>query len=140
MALSRLAKKFRELEPQQNSNLASTKSKKNKKAKESDAVPSATTAPAPAPQAVAAPEPLPAPEPVAPPEPPKPGKRQQEKVKRPRFVYVPTKTERKPLAPKPAVQPPPISKLSARIMTQNLALPPEDDATRTPGLTAFGRM
>jgi hypothetical protein len=137
MALSRLAKKFRELEPQQNSNLASTKSKKNKKAKESDAVPSAT--PVPAPQAVAAPEP-PAPEPVAPPEPPKPGKRQQEKVKRPRFVYVPTKTERKPLAPKPAVQPPPISKLSARIMTQNLALPPEDDATRATGLPAFGRM
>jgi hypothetical protein len=131
MALSRLAKKFRELEPQQNPTQAPSKSKKAKKAA---AVQPAAPVAAPAPQVVAAPEP------VAPPEPPKPGKRQQEKVKRPRFVYVATKSERKPLAPKPAVQPPPISKLSARIMTQNLALPPEDDATRTPGLPAFGRM
>lgn len=135
MALSRLAKKLRESEPDQNTDAnASKKGKKNKKA-------AAAPAPAaPAPVAVAVPAPVAPPEPAAPPEPPKPGKRQQEKVKRPKFVYVPEKTERKPLPQKTTVQPPPITRLAARLMTQNLALPPEDEPARGPTLPGFGRL
>jgi hypothetical protein len=133
MALSRLAKKLRELEPDQNSDAAaSKKGKKNRK-------PTAPSAPV-EPVAVAAPIPVAPPEPEAPPEPPKPGKRQQEKVKRPKFVYVPEKNERKPLPPKATVQPPPVTRLAARLMTQNLALPPEEEPARGPSLPGYGRL
>jgi len=130
MALSRLAKKLRESEPDQNGDAsASRKGKKHK------------TAPAPtAPVAVAAPTPVAPPEPAAPPEPPKPGKRQQEKVKRTKFVYVAEKNERKPLPPKATVQPPPVTRLAARMMTQNLALPPDEEPARGPSLPGYGRL
>ncbi len=125
MALSRQAKRFREQEPQQTTTPTRTKKFEKK------------PVPAAPPQVIAAPPP----EPAAPPEPPKPGKRSQEKPPKPaKFVYVATKSERKPLAPKPVVQPPPVTKLAARMMTQNLALPPEEEPGRTVGLPGFGRV
>ncbi|QDU22705.1 hypothetical protein [Urbifossiella limnaea] len=134
MALSRLAKKLRELEPDQSADGSSSKkNKKNKKAPTGQG-------PAPTPAAPVAVAPAAPPEPVAPPEPPKPGKRQQEKVKRPKFVYVPDKTERKPLPEKKTVQAPPVTRLAARLMTQNLALPPDDEPARGPTLPGFGRL
>ncbi|MFO0797445.1 MAG: hypothetical protein U0804_08195 [Gemmataceae bacterium] len=136
MALSRLAKKLRELEPDQNSDANS--SKKNKKNKKAPAGHGPAPTPAPAAQVVVAP--AAPPEPVAPPEPPKPGKRQQEKVKRPKFVYVPEKTERKPLPEKKTVQAPPVTKLAARLLTQKLALPPDEEPARGPTLPGFGRL
>ncbi len=128
MALSRLAKRFREQEPTTTTTVSKKADKSAKKA---------AAKPVPAVPVVVAP--APAPEPVAPPEPSKPGKRQQEKVKRPKFVYVPQKSERKPEAT-PAPLPPRSNRLAAKMMTQNLALPPEDEGGRGPTLPGFGRV
>ncbi|MBN9523807.1 hypothetical protein J0H58_35735 [bacterium] len=131
MALSRLAKKFREQEPTPTT--TPVVSKKAGKAAKKVAKP-ASVAPV-----VVAPVPAPPPEPVPPPEPPKPGKRAQEKVKRPKFVYVPQKSERKPVVT-PAPLPQRSNKLAAKMMTQNLSLPPEEEAGRGPTLPGFGRI
>jgi hypothetical protein len=133
MALSRLAKRFREQEPTTTTTTVTQKKSSEKTGKKAPAA-------KPAPAAPVSAAPAPAPEPAAPPEPPKPGKRQQEKVKRPKFVYVPAKTERKaPAAPTLPVGPR-SNKLAARLMTQNLALPPEDEPGRGPTLPGFGRV
>jgi hypothetical protein len=132
MALSRLAKKFRDQEPTKTTTtVTSRKIEKTTK----------TVAPAKAPSVPVAPpaavEPVPAPEPVE----VKPGKRQrqQQLPKRPKFVYVPTKTEKKPAAT-PAPLPPRSNKMAARMMTQNLALLPDDADARTIGPGGLGRI
>jgi hypothetical protein len=139
MALSRLAKKFRELEKKQDQpgqNSAPPASKKAGKATKTVAPVSAKPVEAQAPVQV---EPVVV-APVAPPEPPKPGKRSREVVKRPRFVYVPEKAERKTPSAPPAVPTPRSNKLSAKLMTKNLALPPEDDAPASPLGLLRGRL
>ena len=69
-----------------------------------------------------------------------PGKRSREVVKRPRFVYVPEKAERKAPPAAPAVPAPRSNKLSAKLMTKNLALPPEDESPVGPLGVLRGRL
>ena len=117
MALSRLAKKFRDQEPTQTTTAPAARK---------PAKPQVKTPPAPAAAPPAAPVAAESTAAPAPEVPGKPGKRSRDIPKRERFVYVPTKTERKaPASPGPLA--PRSNKLSAKLMTKNLALPPEDE-------------
>lgn len=126
MNLSRAAKKFRAEMPQETE--ASKTSKANKKAARAPAAPQSAV------QAVEpVVEPIPEPAATAPvSEPaPRPKKVRPEKVKRSRFVYVPQKAEQQE-RPAAAPLPPRSTKLTARLLTKNLALPPKDDAPKLP--------
>jgi hypothetical protein len=115
MNLSRAAKKFRTQIAQEPEALKSTRAK------------GVRTQPAPEPVLTApppAPEPLP--EPIVPvaPTPATPKKVWPVKAKRPRFVRV--QVERRERSAAPAL-PPRSTKLSARLLTRNLAFPPKDE-------------
>jgi hypothetical protein len=130
MAWSRLAKKFREEEQQTSPQPASVDKKVSKAQLKKLAAKIGAGSSAPAPPAPPPPAPVvePPPAPVVDAGPPKPGKRTREAVKRPRFVYVPPpKTERKEPAATPALPTPKGTTLAAKMMTKNLALPPEED-------------
>lgn len=128
MAWSRLAKKFREEEQPTTSQAAPVEKKVSKAhlkklAAKMGAGSSTATQPAPPAPAPVAEEPAP----VVDAGPPKPGKRSREAVKRPRFVYVPPpKTEKKEVTAT-ALPAPKGGTLAAKMMTKNLALPPEED-------------
>lgn len=134
MNLSRAAKKFRDQMPKPLEAAKPARAKKEKKPKVADG-------PEPAPQAVepvavAEPTPAPvveAPAPVAeaaPAQSAQPKKAWPEKVKRPRFVFVREKTEKREQTPAPAL-PPRSTKFSAKLLTKHLAPPPADDTPKS---------
>lgn len=133
MNLSRAAKKFRAQMPEEPKAVKSVKERKKQQKLQAQAP---QTAPPPVveatPPVVEAPAAGPLPEPVAvaapePPPPPPPKKAWPVKAKRPRFVREQTERREQPEA-RPL--PPRSTKLAARMMTQNLALAPKEDATK----------
>jgi DNA polymerase-3 subunit gamma/tau len=128
MNLSRAAKKLREKMPAPAAAPAAPVEAKNDKKKEKQAPPAPVAPPPPPVEVVAPPEPEPAP-PVAEPT-PAPKKERPPKVKRPRFVFVREKTEKRPAPTGPAL-PPRSTKFTAQLLTKNLSLPPEDETPKT---------
>jgi hypothetical protein len=129
MNLSRAAKKFRQSED--------PKESKRKAAKSKAAAPDQAPEAAKAPEAVKPPEPVqvpePEPEPVAelaePVQPAEAAVPDEPKKKRPRFVFVRQKTDKVETQDQPKLPPlpQPSKKVSAKLMSKNLALPPKEE-------------